>query len=176
MTRPFDEQGNLYLPTQGGFGLEEDPEIPVFAKLTRISNETSNFDDFEFIPQLSISSSTAETVINAGFLYVGNGIAYTNVLMEDPETSSDLVNKALMRWVRLDLISQTAQLIEGIPRNAGLTTGMAYNFNNKVQLPVYDPETGESAIYETDPSSTLGTRVFNVTAGGIIYGFYQVEE
>ena len=171
-----DEQGNLYLPTQGGFGLEEDPEIPVFAKLTRISNETSNFDDFEFIPQLSISSSTAETVINAGFLYVGNGIAYTNVLMEDPETSSDLVNKALMRWVRVDLISQTAQLIEGIPRNAGLTTGMAYNFNNKVQLPVYDPETGESAIYETDPSSTLGTRVFNVTAGGIIYGFYQVEE
>ena len=56
-----DEQGNLYLPTQGGFGLEEDPEIPVFAKLTRISNETSNFDDFEFISRFVCTHTEGDT-------------------------------------------------------------------------------------------------------------------
>ena len=123
-----------------------------------------------------IAESTATIKINGGFLYAGNGIAYTNVLMQDPSTAADLVNRPLMRWAKVDLVNQTAELVKGIPPNVGLTAGMAYNYNGKVQLVVYNPEEVISAVYETDINSDTATLKFRVTAGGIIYGFYEINE
>ncbi len=170
-----DEEGNLYLSTQGGLSLESGTPTP--AKILKIPADSDDFDpDYEFIPQNQITESSATTIVNSGFLYVGNGIAYTNVLMEEPVTPNDLVNKPLMRWAKLDLNNQTAQLVQGIPRNVGLTSGMAYNYRGKVQLNVYNPDEGISAIYETDPSTNTAELVTNVITGGIIYGFYEIEE
>ncbi len=170
-----DEEGNIYLVTQGGLAFDSDN--PTSAKIIKILAETDEFDpDYEFIPQMQISESTATTIINTGFIYVGNGIAYTNVLMEEPSAPNDLVNFPLMRWVKLNLNEQTAELVQGLPRNVGLTSGMAYNYTDKVQLNVYNPDEGISAIYETDPATNTAEIIFNAVAGGIIYGFYEIEE
>ncbi|MBP2832384.1 hypothetical protein J8281_09320 [Aquimarina sp. U1-2] len=171
----IDEDGTLYLATQGGLTFDSDTPTP--GKIVKIPSGSDDFDpEYEFVPQDQVSTSTAITKINAGFLYVGNGIGYTNILMEEPVSGSDLVNRPLMRWAKIDLINQTAVLVERVPRNVGLTSGMAYNYRDKVQLVVYNPEENISAIYETDPSSTTAEMVFNAASGGIIYGFYELEE
>ena len=171
----IDEDGDLYLPTQGGLGLEAEGEDTP-AKILRIPAGSDDFDDYEFIPQLEIEGATRETIVSAGFLYVGNGIAYTNVLMEEPAQDADLVNLPLMRWAKLDMEAETAELIQGIPANAGLTTGMAYNYNGKVQLVVYNVDEEINAIYETDPNTDRAEKKIDVIAGGVIYGFYEVIE
>lgn len=171
----IDEDGNLYLPTQGGLGLEAEGENTP-AKILRIPAGSDDFDDYEFIPQLEIEGAARETIVNAGFLYVGGGIAYTNVLMEEPTQGPDLVNRPLMRWAKLNLQEKTAELVQGIPANAGLTTGMAYNYNDKVQLVIYNVDENINAIYETDPATNVAEKKIDVTAGGVIYGFYEIIE
>ncbi|MEM9858328.1 MAG: hypothetical protein AAF843_13265 [Bacteroidota bacterium] len=171
----IDENGDIYLSTQGGLGLEASGESTP-AKILRIPAGTDDFDDYEFIPQLEIEGAAQETIVNAGFLYVGNGVAYTNVLMEEPTVDADLVNKPLMRWAKLNLYEKTAELVQGIPANAGLTTGMAYNYNGKVQLVVYNVDEQINAIYETDPTTNVAERKVDVVAGGVIYGLYEVLE
>ncbi len=172
-----DETGTLYLPTQGGLGLDLSTGENTPAKILKIPAGADDFDpEYGFMPQMLIPESNATIIVNAGFLYAGNGIAYTNILMEDPETPVDLVNKALMRWAKIDLVNRTAVLVAGVPANAGLTSGMAYNYNGKVQLVVYNPEEAISAVYETDIERNGATEKFKVTAGGIIYGLYEIME
>ncbi|MEM9325677.1 MAG: hypothetical protein AAGA85_08480 [Bacteroidota bacterium] len=173
----IDESGDLYLVTQGGLGLEQPGVAPTPAKILRIPAGSDEFDpDYEFIPQLQIAGAPTDVVINAGFLYAADGIAYTNVLVEQPSTSTDLVNLPLMRWARIDLVQQTAELIVGMPRNAGLTAGMAYLYQGKVLLTVYNAEEQINAIYETSPDRADADLRLQVTAGGIIYGLYEVLE
>ncbi|MEM1407138.1 MAG: hypothetical protein AAGG59_10215 [Bacteroidota bacterium] len=171
----IDENGDIYLPTQGGLGLEASGESTP-AKILRIPAGSDDFDEYEFIPQLKIEGAARETIVNAGFLYAGGGIGYTNVLMEEPEADADLVNRPLMRWAKLNLYEKTAELVEGMPANAGLTTGMAYHYNGKVQLVVYNVDEQINAIYETDPSTNVAKKKIDVVAGGVIYGFYEVLE
>ena len=171
-----DEEGNLYIPTQGGLGLEGPDEFTP-AKIVRVLAGADEVDtSYEFIPQYAIEGAANTPVINAGFLYVRDGIAYTNVLMEEPSNGADLVNLPLMRWAKLDLVNKTAELVEGIPMNAGLTAGMAYNYNDKVQLTVYNSVEGINAIYETDPATNTAEKRIDVVAGGIIYGLYEILE
>ncbi len=171
-----DEEGNLYIPTQGGLGLEGPDEFTP-AKIVRVLAGADEMDtSYEFIPQYAIEGAANTPVINAGFLYVRDGIAYTNVLMEEPSNGADLVNLPLMRWAKLDLVNKTAELVEGIPMNAGLTAGMAYNYNDKVQLTVYNSVEGINAIYETDPATNTAEKRIDVVAGGIIYGLYEILE
>ncbi|MEM6262237.1 MAG: hypothetical protein AAGI38_07005 [Bacteroidota bacterium] len=173
----LDEADNLYLVTQGGLGLDVSAGENTQAAILKIPADRDEFDpDYFFQPQLQITESRASIVVNSGFLYAGSGIAYTNVLMVEPAVSTDLINEPLMAWAKLDLVNQTAELVQGIPRNAGFTAGMAYHYQNKVQLVVYNPAEGINAIYETDINSLTATQKINVTAGGIIYGFYEVDE
>lgn len=170
------EDGTLYVPTQGGLGLDAATDNTP-AAILRIPPGMDDFDpDYRFIPQLSIDGAARSTVVNSGFLYVGGGIAYTNVLMEEPATGADLVNRPLMRWARLDLVAQTAELVAGVPANVGLTAGMAYRYDDRILLTVYNPDENISALYEANPQNNTAERVLNVTAGGIIYGFYEVNE
>ncbi|MEM1219792.1 MAG: hypothetical protein AAGH79_12815 [Bacteroidota bacterium] len=172
----FDESGNLYLPSQGGLGLETDPNENTPAAILKIPAGTDDFDPtYRFIPQLQIEASTATIVVNGGFIYAGDGFAYTNVLMEDPATPTDLVNRPLMRWAKLDLEAQTAVLVENVPANVGFTAGMAYQYEDRILLTVYNPEEGISALYETSPDRNDGDLRLEVTAGGIIYGLYAVD-
>ncbi len=172
-----DEAGNLYLPTQGGLGLEPGGGPSTPAAILKIPAGGDDFDpDYAFMPQRQIAGAAEEIVLNGGFLYAGQGVAYTNVLMTPPTARNDLVNRPLARWAKLDLVNQTATLVEGVPPNVGLTAGMAYRYRNKVQLVVYNPDQNISAVYETDITRDDATEAFRVTAGGIIYGFYEVQQ
>ncbi|MEM6515461.1 MAG: hypothetical protein AAF688_04705 [Bacteroidota bacterium] len=169
------ENGDLFLPTQGSltFPVGEIAD----AAILKIAEASDEFDpNFNFKAQELINESQASTAVNAGFIYVGDGIAYTNVLMEEPATPADFVNLPLMRWVKMNLNDGTAELVQGIPPNSGFTAGQAYNYRDKVQLVVYNSELGINAIYETDPQTNTAEQIINVTNGGIIYGFYEIEE
>ncbi|MEM6398288.1 MAG: hypothetical protein AAF741_18195 [Bacteroidota bacterium] len=175
--RVVDEGGNIYLATQGGLGLDANTGENTAAAILKIPANREDFDpDYTFQPQLQISESNAETIINSGLLYAGNGIAYTNVLIEQPGTATDLVNLPLMRWAKLDLDNQTAELVQGVPPNAGFTAGMAYNYQGRIFLTVYNATEGINALYETDINTNTGELYLNVTDGGIIYGFYEIDE
>ncbi len=171
-----DEAGNLYVPTQGGLGLEPGGGPSTPAIILKIPAGRDDFDpDYAFISQRQLAGAADGIVLNGGFLYAGNGVAYTNVLMTPPASLPDLINRPLARWAKVDLVNQTAALVEGMPPNAGLTAGMAYRYRDKVQLVVYNPDQNISALYETDITRDDATQVFRVTAGGIIYGFYEVQ-
>lgn len=171
----IDEADNIYLVTQGGLGLDGEEMSP--ATILRIPAGSEAFDpDYAFQPQRQIASSTAQTVVSSGFLYAGDGIAYTNVLMEEPATVADLVNRPLMRWARIDLEAQTATLVDGVPPNGGFTAGMAYQYQDQIFLTVYNAEAGINALYRTSAASNQGALHLDVTDGGIIYGFYEIDE
>ncbi|MEN1785538.1 MAG: hypothetical protein AAGF77_10395 [Bacteroidota bacterium] len=171
------EDGTLFLPTQGGLTLDVANGENTPGAILKIPPGSDDFDpNYRFTPQSGITQSSATSFLNTGFLYAGNGIAYTNVLMEDPANGADLINLPLMRWAKLDLINETATLVQGMPANAGLTTGMAYNYQDKVQLVVYNPIENINAVYETDITTDTAIEKFRVTSGGIIYGFYEVVE
>lgn len=172
----IDEEDNIYVATQGGLGFDVTSGENTPAAILKIPAGEEDFDaDYLFRPQLEIAGTAPSTVVNTGFAYAGGGIAYTNVLMQEPSTGADLVNRPLMRWAKLDLVNQTATLVQGIPANVGFTAGMAYAYQDKVYLTVYNPDEGISAMYQTDIQSEQATLQFNVTAGGIIYGFYELE-
>jgi hypothetical protein len=165
----LDEDGNLYIVTNGGFGFNPTP-----AKILKIPAGQDAFDtSFTFMPQTLIAQSTASTIMNAGFVYEGAGIAYTNVLMENPASPTDLLGKPLMRWCRLDLNARTAELVEGIPANAGGTVGMGYVYEGVAILPVFNSDMEINALYEIGPDGA-GQKVADIS-GGIIYGLYRME-
>ncbi|MEN0005885.1 MAG: hypothetical protein AAF798_17175, partial [Bacteroidota bacterium] len=173
----IDEEGTIYVVTQGGLGFDASSGENTPGTILKILAQSDDFDpNYSFQPQLKIGSSTATIVVNSGFLYAADGIAYTNVLLEDPMTATDLVNQPLMRWAKLDLVNQTARLVEGVPANVGFTAGMAYYYEDKVYLTVYNPEEGINALYETATDSNMGTLKLDIEAGGIIYGLYQIDE
>lgn len=198
----IDEQGNIYITCQGSYGLDG-AVGPYATKLSRpqiikISAATNDFDpDYSFNPLNKLGYNGLMIQTLTGTIYDSNGIAYAcvNATDESPQLlaliakyamtgqltedeQAQLFNLAFysvsQRWVRLDLNTQTATVIDDIPATGSFMYPTSYKHNGKLYFQYYDGTT--SGFYSYDPATNKALKAVTVAKGGVASELNFLEE
>ncbi|MEM8848206.1 MAG: hypothetical protein AAGD17_13985, partial [Bacteroidota bacterium] len=198
-----DEDGNIYLLTQGQYSLDFQfgPTAPPRSRpqILKIPANSTDFDtDYAFNPVNFIGFQNSVAQLCTGAIYGENGIAYA-VMTAEPDvprvnellallamgTITDaefnelvglVTNSPNMKWTRIDLNAQTAEVIPGIPSSAGFVYPFSYKYDGKHYFQVFNPDQGANGYYEYDPATNTSSNVFNVAAGGVATQFFILQE
>lgn len=189
----IDEQGNIYVTCQGSYGLDG-AMGPYATKISRpqiikIPAGTTQFDpDYSFNPLNKLGFNNLMVQTLTGTLYDANGTAYAcvNATDESPqllaliykyattgnlteEEQAQLFNLAFFsvsqRWVKLDLNSQTATIINDIPPTGSFMFPSSYKHEGKLYFQFYDGTS--TGFYSHDPATGKSEKAVTVTKGGV---------
>ena len=81
-----------------------------------------------------------------------------------------------MRWTRIDLNAQTAEVIPGIPFTAGFSYPLSYQVDGKLLFQTFNPTEGVNGNYEYDPETNTATNIYTVSNGGIATHLFVLQE
>lgn len=198
-----DEQGNIFVITQGQYGLDgqlgPNSRKSSRPKILKIPAGTTEFDlNYAFNPVDKIGQSNLMFQLILGGVYYANGVAYACISgQQDPPALLALIAKlanrtiteaeynqlrslafygANQRWVKLDLNAQTATIIQDIPLTAGFAYPSTYVSNGKVYLQTYNEEIKMNGYYEHDPATGTSKKLFDVTAGGLATNLIKLSK
>ncbi|MEM9078594.1 MAG: hypothetical protein AAGC43_16255 [Bacteroidota bacterium] len=198
-----DEEGNIYLLTQGQYSLDFQfgPTAPPRSRpqILKIPANSTDFDpDYAFNPVNFIGFQNSVAQLCTGSIYGADGIAYAvmtaeadvprvNELLallamgtitdaEFNELAALVTNSPNMRWTRIDLNAQTAEVIPDIPFTAGFVYPFSYTSDGKFYFQVFNPDQAANGYYEYDPATNTSTNVFTVAAGGVATQLFILEE
>lgn len=195
-----DEQGNVYIVTQGQYGLDGQlgPNSAKRSKpqILKIPAGSTDFDlTYSFNPVTAIGMPNLLFQLVLGTIYDSNGIVYACISgQQDPprllELIAKLANQTItateyselsnlafygpnQRWVKLNMNTQTATLIADIPLTAGYAYPNTKVYDGKFYLPVYNPDLKLNGIYKYDPLTSKSEKINTVTAGGLVTDFVK---
>ncbi|MEM9000210.1 MAG: hypothetical protein AAGB24_08085 [Bacteroidota bacterium] len=198
-----DEFGNIYLLTQGQYSLDFQfgPTAPPSSRpqILKIPAGSTDFDPtYAFNPVDYIGFSTSVAQLCTGSIYYKDGIAYAAMTAEPDvprvnellaklgagtiteeefnELAALVTNSPNMKWSKIDLNAQTAEIIGDIPTTAGFTYPFSYKYQDKLYFQVFDPESGVNGYYEHDPAMATSSNVYNITSGGVATQFVILQE
>lgn len=184
-----DEKGNIYVAALGNKNLPHTKPT-----ILKIPAGSSDFDkNYNFKPVDKTKGAKVPIQIMNSFSYYKNGKAYANIstsfpsdllllFKEKPDfgawTNADklkalgILNKAANgQYVEIDLVAKTVKILEDIP---GISP-----FNSMIEIEgdkiyMVASNTKDNAVYEHNPSTGKSKKLFNVTNGGAIKGFYKI--
>lgn len=188
----IDEQGNIYIATTGNSILPH-----VKPNIMKIPAGQTDFDknyDFRVVDKIPQGKSLPVQFLTS-FTYYKNGKAYANASTSFPLELLEMVKKkpSFGQWTRadyqkaltilrtaangqyieIDLNSQTVKVLSDIPPISPLN-GFIRVIDDKVYA--VSSNTEENAVYEYDPATGKSKKVFDVTGGGAIRGFFKLEK
>jgi len=178
--KSVDEQGNIYFLNNGA------TTSNIFGRLYKIPAGSNNFDlDYNFNPAQVINPSNIAPIIG-GFNYISNDIAIAYAVTETPQAVIDIVIAAggpqnltgqqqlqilglfdteeVVRWISINVNTQEASIIDGIPAQTGLGIKISTIIDGEVYLEVGT----ENAIYKFNPTTGVATKAFDVEGGNIV--------
>ncbi|MEM1359264.1 MAG: PKD domain-containing protein [Bacteroidota bacterium] len=196
-----DEAGNLYLVSQGSYGLDGNvgPLAPARSKpqILKIDAATSKFDTtYAWNP--IVAAGFGATFIQAFTAMVGTGTSKAyglgNAAPDNPRLlqllalfAQDMLDedgfnelRALVfdsengRLMELDLAAKTATAIMDSPLTAGFNYPYMYNYDGLIYHQVASDS--YNGFYVTDPTNNATSPVFNLTAGGFATSMIQLSE
>ncbi|MEM6515464.1 MAG: hypothetical protein AAF688_04720 [Bacteroidota bacterium] len=198
-----DENGNIYLLTQGQYGL--DGQLgPASApgsrpQILKIPAGSTSFDEnYAFNPVNSLGLQNSAAQITTGMIYGGSGKAYAamNAIPDAPEilmllallatgdiTDQQLaelqnlvLNSPVMKWTELDLEAQTTTIIPGLPFTAGFNNPFSFEYDGRFYFQIFNPDEGLNGFYELDPETSATRQVYNIVNGGVATHFIKFTE
>ncbi|MEM9361855.1 MAG: hypothetical protein AAGA43_04420 [Bacteroidota bacterium] len=198
-----DEEGNIFLLTQGQYSLDFQfgPTAPARSRpqILKIPANSIDFDpEYAFNPVNFIGFQNSVAQLCTGSIYDKDGIAYavmtaeadvprvnellallaTGMITDEQfnELANLVTNSPNMRWTRIDLNAQTAEVLPGIPTTAGFVYPFSYKSDGKLYFQVFNPDQAANGYYEYDPETNTSTNVFTVAAGGVATQLFILEE
>ncbi|MEM6863892.1 MAG: hypothetical protein AAF575_01875 [Bacteroidota bacterium] len=198
-----DEEGNIFILTQGQYSLDFQfgPTAPARSRpqILKIPANSIDFDpDYSFNPVNFIGFQNSVAQLCTGAIYGGNGIAYAVMTAEADvprvnellgllasgmitdeqfnELANLVTNSPNMRWTRIDLNAQTAEVIPGIPFTAGFSYPLSYQVDGKLLFQTFNPTEGVNGYYEYDPETNTATNIYTVSNGGIATHLFVLQE
>jgi hypothetical protein len=198
-----DENGNVYIFTQGNYGL--DGQLgPRAAKSSRpqilkIPAGSTDFDaTYAFNPIDALGFPNLLVQLMLGAVYDANGIAYSCVSAQSESPRIlELVQKFALgmlaeaefaelrrailysetqRWVKLDLNAKTVSAINDIPLVAGFGYPSAYKYEGKIYFQFNSDTRKESGFYEYTPSTGRAQKFVAITRGGIALNLIRLSK
>lgn len=198
-----DEQGNIYVITQGQYGLDgqlgPNSRKSSRPKILKIPTGTTEFDlNYAFNPVDKVGQPNLLFQLVLGGVYYANGIAYACISgQQDPPALLVLIGKlangtiteaeyaqlrklafygANQRWAKLDLNAQTATIIQDIPLTAGFGYPSTSVHDGKVYLQTYNEDLKINGYYEHDPATGTSKKLFDLTAGGLATNLVKLSK
>lgn len=190
-----DEQGNVYIVTQGQYGLDRELG-PTAAKrskpqILKIPAGSTDFDPtYSFNPVNAVGMPNLLFQLVLGTIYDANGIVYACISgQQDPPRLLELIAKLAnntittveyaelsnlafyepnQRWAKLDMNAKTATLIADIPLTAGYGYPNSRVYEGKFYFPVYNPGLKLNGFYRYDPSTGKSEKLNTISAGGLV--------
>lgn len=185
-----DEDGNVWVTHQAA------PFDNNFvSSIHRIPAGSTEFDDYAFVAALAVNPANQLLPVISQIYHLGNGVAVAMVIADVPprvleilesvngnprdftdEQFQEVLNlfftEKTGRWVELDLINRTADIIEGMPAQGGFAISFATEINGEVYLSITNPE--ENAFYRYNATTNQATKAFDVV-GGSISQFHDIS-
>jgi len=201
-----DENGNIYITCQGSYGLDAilptDPnEKYARPQIIKIPANSTEFDpEYSFNPVFINDNTLALKFaqILSGTIYDSNGIAYATIStvpdserfiellglfsqnlatdLEQAELFKLVTDDTTSRWAKLNLESQTVEVIDDMPLTAGFNYPMSYrNTDGNFHLSVYDPN-GVNGVYEYNPETNTSELVYSISGSSIASNLVELTE
>lgn len=187
-----DESGNIYIVTGGNITVPQTIR-PTILKIPAGSTDFDPNYDFKYINAVGGAALTLPIQSGGAFNYYKNGKAYaiasttfspalatflaqvgtdfsTWTAANFQQAFGILFTAANGQYVELDMNAQTATILTDIPATSPFN-GRTFIVDDKVYCVV--STTNESALYEYDPATGNTQKVFDVTGGGTITGFFK---
>ncbi|MEM6377472.1 MAG: PKD domain-containing protein [Bacteroidota bacterium] len=196
----IDEQGNTYLIAQGSYGLDNQVG-PTAAKGSRPQiikiDANSEFDTtFAFNPIDAVGLQNNFFQLFTSMVYAGNNKVY-GLGTGGPESQEivalliklgagtitdaefdQLVQLVLFnesfKVMEIDLATKAVSFVDGIPFTAGFSYPYMYNYNGKIYSQITANGATFNGFYEIDPTTNMGTPLFNVSAGGFAFQYIDL--
>ncbi|UBM58735.1 hypothetical protein LAG90_18200 [Marinilongibacter aquaticus] len=190
-----DESGNVYIFTQGSYGLDGQlgPAAAAYSrpKILKIPAGSTEFDaNYAFNPVNVLGQQNLLVQLMLGGIYDSNGIAYSCIsAASESARILELVQKygsgqateaeylelrnaifysENQRWVKLDLNAQSVSVIDGIPLTAGFAYPNAYKYDGRFYFEYNTSSSnGSTGYYEYDPGTASARKFVSLTNGGI---------
>ena len=179
-----DEDGNIYFLASGN------PPFSTFGTLFKIPAGSNEFDPtykVELVAQIAPINRILP--LSLFFNYIGNDIALALALAitEIPQRVSDIIAEAgglsnldraqlieiggllnteeTGRWIKINVVTQEAVNIAGLPAQGGFTPSFSVVINEEVYVSI---STGsENAIYKYNPTTDAVEKAFDVEGGSV---------
>lgn len=177
-----DEDGNIYFLASGN------PPFSAFGTLFKIPAGSNEFDPtykVELVAQIAPINQILP--LSFFFNYIGNDIALALAITEIPQRVSDIIAEAgglsnldraqlieiggllnteeTGRWIKINVVTQEAVNIAGLPTQGGFTPSFSVVINEEVYVSI---STGsENAIYKYNPTTDAVEKAFDVEGGSV---------
>ncbi|MBB6003786.1 hypothetical protein [Arcicella rosea] len=198
-----DETGNIYILTQGSYGLDNQLGINAAKRsrpqILKIPANNTEFDTtYKFNPVDAIGLNSLLVQLAMGTIYHENGIAFAAVsgqsnsarvlelvgklangtitAVEYQELSNSVFNDPDQRWVKLDLNAKTASIIQDIPLTAAYAYPFSYKYDGKFYFNVNNTSLGLNGFYAYDPATGKATKSINIAKGGMTNYFIKLSK
>lgn len=152
-----DEKGDLYIAgtdvISGGQQIQE-------GGVLRIKKGETEFDPSYFF---NLEKATGDR-ITIGLEYVGNGIAYTAAQYRERVNFLDPFSKyfdATFKYFKVNVITQTAELLTGTPFTKGFFYTWMTPFGNKYLIPIGGPN-NQNEIWLLDVATNSATKMITL--------------
>ena len=198
-----DEQGNIYIVTQGQYGLDGQlgPNGAKRSKpqILKIPAGSTSFDlTYSFNPVTAFGFPNLAFQLVLGAIYDANGIVYACISgQQDPPRLLELIAKLAsqtitaveyvelqtlafygpnQRWVKLDMNAKTATAISDLPITAGYGYPNSTIYDGKFYFPIYNPDLKLNGYYKYDPATGKSEKINTITAGGLVTTFVKLSK
>lgn len=196
-----DEDGNIYIFTQGSYGLDGNlgPAAPAYARpqILKISANTTEAADYRFNPVDEFGQQNLLVQLMLGAIYDSDGIAYTCISAQSESNRIlELVQKMAngtiteeeyfelrtavfyseaQRWVKLDLNAKTVAAIEDMPLTAAFGYPNTYRYDGKLYFQYNTASAGTTGFFEYDPATGSAQKAMTIVNGGIATDLIRLE-
>ncbi|MEM6541631.1 MAG: hypothetical protein AAF634_10750 [Bacteroidota bacterium] len=187
-----DENGNVYF-----FALASPPATTA-STILRIPAGSNTFDpDYEFVPAIAVNPQNILLPFSNRFNYVGNNIAVALAVTVIPQSVLDIIasvggnpanltpqqlqqiqiilfTEEVGQWISINLETQEAEVIQGIPRIGGFEEVFSVVIGDEVYMSVR--RASENAIYRYNPATGTAEKAFDVVGGGGVIGLVDLSQ
>ena len=96
--------------------------------------------------------------------------------LEQAELFKLVTDDTISRWTKLNLETQTVEVIDDMPLTAGFNYPMSYrNTDGNFHLSVYDPN-GVNGVYEYNPETNTSELVYSISGSSIASNLVELTE
>ncbi|MEM9142616.1 MAG: hypothetical protein AAGA86_06480 [Bacteroidota bacterium] len=179
----IDEEGNIFFLASGN------PPAGTAGALLKIPTGSNEFDpDYRVDIVSQIAPLNRLLPVAFFFNYLGNDIGIATAITEIPQSVLDILasvggNPANLsreqlaqiavlfnteetgRWVKINVETQEAENIVGLPAQGGFAPAFSVTINGEVYLSISSGM--ENAIYTYDPNTDAVEKVFDVVGGSV---------
>ncbi|MEM9859879.1 MAG: hypothetical protein AAF843_21205 [Bacteroidota bacterium] len=187
-----DENGNIYLLASGNVSSGS-----TLGTLHKIPAGSNDFDlTYNFAPASKVTPANILLPNSFFFNYIGNDIAVAFSVTSVPQSVQDLLasvggdprnlsqeqrlvalglfnQEDTGRWIKINVATQEAELIAGIPGKGGLSPAISVVIDEEVYVSI--SKGSENAFYKYNPTTGAAEKAFDVVGGGTILGLVDLS-